>query len=166
MLIRNQYRSCNRLYWQPENIEAEADLARYTFAGQQLWLEFDGLVDDVVMKQPRASKLSPLNIEELYPAVSKIARIEEGLQKGHREAVQVGQGRIWKVRFHESESGRRTYLLQSGVGQTASFQLNAEQKIHRITLRTQAPGLTHEIFSRVNASGEFECVAEGVLVFR
>ena len=166
MLIRNQYKSCNRLYWQPENIEAEADLARYTFDGQQLWLEFDGLVDDIVMKQPRASKLYPLNIEQLYPAVSKVARIEERLQTGHRHSIQIAPGRIWKIRFHQAESGRRTYLLQSGAGQTASFQLNEERKIHRITLRTQAPGLTHEIFSRVNDRGEFDCVAEGVLVFR
>lgn len=173
MLIRNEYKGCTRLFWQPSSehypdpldMASEAPKATYSFRGQQYQLEFDGLVDDIVVQSRRRSG-PVIGVEHLCQYLPRLRRAQKRLQAGERVEFAVIDGQPWTARLAQSREGMSSYVLQApGAAQSASLKADRCNRFYRLTLRTVAKGITHEITARPAKRGKFVTVAEAVTVF-
>lgn len=165
MLIRNSYKGCDRLYWEPEDFEQEAPLATFEYQGAIYNLEFDGRVDDLIWNHLRNKNCSTLDIAELYETVPHIERLSANLKAGEKISISLGSGKKWVASRNSSIHGV-SIVLRSGIGQTATLATDPDDRIQRLTLRTDGQGITHEIRAKLRSPGQIEPVAEAVTVYR
>lgn len=174
MLIKTEYKGCSRLYWQPSTEhypdEVERSLeqpqAVFTFRGRQFQLEFDGLVDDIVVQNRRRSG-PVIGVEHLCQYLPRLRRAQKRLQQGEKVQFATIEGQPWTARLSQSKHGMSVYVLQGGPsGQSATLKADRCNRFYRLTLRTEGQGITHEITARPAKRGKFVTVAEAVTVFK
>lgn len=166
MLIRNDYKTCHRLYWELEDFEKEAPLATFSFAGRTHFLEFDGCVDDLIWNALQDTRRKAVDVSELYEAVPVVEEADTLLRAGGKVKIQISGSRHWWATQHSGPQGE-CVVLRSELGpQTATITRDWSGGLKRLVLRTEAPGIIHEIKAQPGIHGQLEAVAEAVTVLR
>lgn len=165
MLIRNSYKGCERLYWELEDFDQEAPAATFCYQGQTYHLEFDGCVDDLIWNNLKNPRCSAVDIAELYEAVPLVETAGAMLQEGFKVDLRLSSGQKW-VAKQRTSGGRVSIVLRSAFGQSATLTTDEDNRVNRMTLRTDGRGITHEIQARVGSLGYLEPVSEAVTVYR
>ncbi len=174
MLLKNDYKGCSRLYWQPSSddypgevaMKAEAPEATFTYQGEQYQLEFDGLVDDIIVRSRRFGQAPVVGIHSLCQYLPRLRRAQKQLQAGEKVQFALIQGQPWTARMVRHHQGMSVYVLQApGTDQSASLKADRCNRFYRLTLRTVGQGITHEITARPAGRGKFVTYAEAVTVF-